>query len=164
MPLLRQYQMKNMHKIVSFFFLIWAIFVLSSCAKMMHPDFDQPVVTLRSFKMVSQESVTPGFEIGLHVINPNRDSLQLQGIYYTVAIEGYDVLAAVANNLPTVEPYGEADIVLLANVDLLSGVKLISSLMQEPRESFKYSFSAKLDVGGFLSSIVVQEEGQFHLQ
>lgn len=131
---------------------------------MMNPDFDPPVVSLRTFKMLPQESVTPGFEIGLHIINPNRDPLDLEGIYYTVAIEGYDVLAGVANNLPTVEPYGEADIVLQANVDLFKGIKLISSLMQGPRESFKYSFAAKLDVGGFLSNIVVQEEGEFNLR
>lgn len=153
-----------MHKLFNFFFSIWVICFFSGCAGMMNPDFDPPVVSLRSFKMLAQESVSPGFEIGLHIINPNRDPLNLKGIYYTVAVEGYDVLAGVANDLPTVEPYGEADIVLLANVDLFRGIKLISSLMQEPRESFKYSFSAKLDVGGFLSNIVVQEEGEFNLR
>ncbi len=131
---------------------------------MMQSDFEQPVVTLRSFQMLSRDSVSPGFAIGLHILNPNRDALNLEGIYYTVAVEGYDVLAGVANDLPTVEPYGEADIDLQANVDLIQGIKLLSSLMQEPRESFKYSFSAKLDLGGFLSSIVVQEEGQFDLR
>jgi LEA14-like dessication related protein len=153
-----------MQKIWSFFLSIWMVCFFSGCAGMMNSDFDPPVVSLRSFKMLQQESVSPGFEIGLHIINPNRAPLNLKGIYYTVAVEGYDVLAGVANDLPIVEPYGEADIVLLANVDLLRGIKLISSLMQEPRESFKYSFSAKLDVGGFLSNIVVQEEGEFNLR
>ncbi len=153
-----------MQNICSFFLSIWMVCFLGGCAGVMNPDFDPPVVSLRSFKMLAQESVTPGFEIGLHIINPNREPLTLKGIYYTVAVEGYDVLAGVANDLPIVEPYGEADIILLANVDLVRGIKLISSLMQEPRESFKYSFSAKLDVGGFLSNIVVQEEGEFNLR
>ena len=155
---------KNMPKNVNFLLLLWVVTFLSGCAGMMHPDFESPVVTLRSFKMLPQESVSPGFEIGLHVINPNRDPLQLQGIYYTVAIEGYDILAGVANDLPTVEPYGEADIVLHANVDVIRGFRLINSLMQEPRKLFRYSFAAKLDVEGFLSNIVVKEEGEFNLR
>lgn len=129
-----------MQKYFVLFLSVWVVFFLSGCAGMMNPDFDPPVVSLRSFKMLTQESATPGFEIGLHIINPNRDPLTLKGIYYTVAVEGYDVLAGVANDLPTVEPYGKADIVLLANVDLLRGIKLISSLMQKPRNHSNIAF------------------------
>ena len=130
----------------------------------MRPGFEPPVVSLQSFKMLPQESVSPRFEIGLHIINPNRDPLNFEGIFYTVGIEGYNVLSGVSNDLPIVEPYGEANITLLANVDLFKGIKLITSLLQEPRDTFKYSFDAKLDLGGFSPNINLQEEGEFNLR
>lgn len=143
---------------------LWVLSLLSSCAGMTNSQFEQPVVSLSSFRMLPQEMVSPKFEIGLHIINPNRESLSFEGIYYTVNIEGYDVLAGVSNNLPTVDPYGEADVLLEANVDLLKSIQLISSLMQQPRDRFKYSFNAKLDPGGLNPKITIQEDGEFNLQ
>jgi LEA14-like dessication related protein len=153
-----------MPKKFSLLLSILAVFFLCSCAGTMSPDFDPPVVSLRTFKLLPQESVSPRFEIVLHIINPNRDPLNLEGIYYTVGIEGYNVLSGVSNTLPTVEPYGDANITLEANVDLFRGIKLIASLMQEPRDTFQYSFDAKLDLGGFSPNIKVQEEGEFNLR
>jgi LEA14-like dessication related protein len=143
---------------------LWVLSLLSGCAGMTNSQFEQPVVSLSSFRMLPQEMVSPKFEIGLHIINPNRESLSFEGIYYTVNIEGYDVLAGVSNNLPTVDPYGEADVLLEANVDLLKSIRLISSLMQQPRDRFKYSFNAKLDPGGLNPKITIQEDGEFNLQ
>ena len=143
---------------------LWLLALLSGCAGMTNSQFEQPVVSLSSFRMLPQEMVSPKFEIGLHIINPNRESLSFEGIYYTVTIEGYDVLAGVSNNLPTVDPYGEADVLLEANVDLLKSIRLISSLMQQPRDRFKYSFNAKLDPGGLNPRITIQEDGEFNLQ
>ena len=153
-----------MHRIMVVILGLWVVFLLSGCAGMTNSQFEQPVVNLSSFRMLPQEMVSPTFEIGLHIINPNRESLSFEGIYYTVNIEGYDVLAGVSNNLPTVDPYGEADILLEANVDLLKSIRLISSLMQQPRDRFKYSFNAKLDPGGLNPKITIQEDGEFNLQ
>ena len=150
-----------------FFGLLLAILsfsIFSGCAGLMSSSLESPDVSLSSFKVLSQQGVSPRFEIGLHIINPNRDPLNLVGIYYTVDIEGYKVLSGVSNNLPTVEPYGEADIYLEAGIDLLSGVRLFSSLINEPRDVFNYAFSAKLDVGRFASKIIIQEKGEFNLR
>ncbi len=138
--------------------------LLSGCAGITNSHFEQPVVSLSSFRMVPQQAVSPKFEIGLHIINPNREALSFEGIFYTVTIEGYDVLAGVSNDLPTVDPYGEADITIDASVDLVKSIRLISSLMQQPRDRFKYSFKAKLDPGGLNPRITIQEDGEFDLQ
>ena len=138
--------------------------LLSGCAGITNSHFEQPVVSLSSFRMVPQQAVSPKFEIGLHIINPNRQALSFEGIFYTVTIEGYDVLAGVSNDLPTVDPYGEADITIDASVDLVKSIRLISSLMQQPRDRFKYSFKAKLDPGGLNPRITIQEDGEFDLQ
>lgn len=153
-----------MFRVMAVILGVWVVSLLSGCAGMTNSQFEQPVVSLSSFRMLPQGMVSPKFEIGLHIINPNRESLSFDGIYYTVNIEGYDVLAGVSNNLPTVDPYGEADVLLEANVDLLKSIRLISSLMQQPRDRFKYSFNAKLDPGGLNPRITIQEDGEFNLQ
>jgi LEA14-like dessication related protein len=143
---------------------LWLVSLLGGCAGMTNPHFEPPVVSLSSFRMVPQQAVSPTFEIGLHIINPNREPLSFEGIYYTVNIEGYDILAGVSNDLPTVDPYGEADVTLEAGVDLVKSIRLISSLMQQPRDRFTYSFKAKLDPGGLNPRITIQEDGEFSLQ
>ena len=153
-----------MHKLLGILLLVMSLSIFSGCAGITPNRFEPPDVSLHTFKMLPQDGVTPRFEIGLHIINPNRESLNIEGIYYTVDIEGYKVLAGVANNLQSVEPYGQADITLVANVDLIKGIRLISSLMQAPRDVFSFSFNAKLDPGGFAPKIVVQEEGEFNLR
>jgi len=153
-----------MYKLLGYLLLLLSLSFLSGCAGLSNHHFEPPDVSLHRFNMLPQDGVTPQFEIGLHIINPNREPLNLEGIYYTVAIEGYKVLAGVSNSLPTVEPYGQADISLVANVDLIKGIRLISSLMQDPRDVFTFSFNAKLDPGGLAPKIVISEEGEFNLR
>jgi hypothetical protein len=107
------------------------------------------------FKVLPQEGITPRFEIGFRIINPNLDPLNF---------EGHRVLAGVSDNLPTVAPYGEANITLEATVDLIKGIQFISALINKPRDTFKYSFNAKLDPGGITPKIIIKEEGEFNLR
>lgn len=153
-----------MTKHLNLFFSFFTVFLLCNCAGTISPDFEPPVVSLHTFRMLPSESVTPRFEIGLHILNPNSDPLRFEGIFYSVDIEGYKVLSGVSNDLPTIEPYSEANIILEANVDLFKGVKLISSLLQDPRDTFQYNFKAKLDLQGFSPNIYIKEEGQFNLR
>lgn len=147
-----------------FFLLYFLLFLLlKGCATPINPHFEPPVVTLSTFRVLPQQNITPTFEIGLNILNPNRDPLDLKGLYYTVTIEGFKVLAGVSNDLPRVEPYAQAEVVLLANVDLISGIKFFSALVNEPREVFSYSFNAKLDPGGFNPKILIQEKGEIDL-
>ncbi len=136
---------------------------LSGCAGRMNPNFEPPVVSLHTFRALPQQGMTPTFEIGLNILNPNRDPLELEGIYYTVSIEGYQVLAGVSSDLPTVPAYGQSDISLLANVDVIGGINFFASLISDPREVFEFSFNAKLDPGGFNPKILIQEKGEFSL-
>ena len=141
-------------------FVFILLTLLVGCAGM-KPGYESPSVGLRSFRLLPQEGIFPRFEIGLHLVNPNAISLPLNGIFYTVKIEGHKVLTGVANDLPTVEPYGEADILLEASVDLLQGVGLFQTLMSQPQTTLDYVFDAKIDVGSFGSDIRIQEKGQF---
>ncbi len=72
---------------------------LSACATL-GPDYEEPTVTLSSFKAIPSEGMIPAFEIGLRIINPNSRPLNLEGIVYTVSLEGYELDQGGRQGLP----------------------------------------------------------------
>ena len=144
----------------SFLALLLMMLILSGCARF-SSHYEELTVGLKTFRLIPTKAIIPTFEIGLHIINPNREPLDISGVYYTVAIEGHKVLAGVASDLPEIKGYGEGDITIEATVDLLSGAKLIRSLLVQPTSTFQYTFNAKLDLGPFIPTMNIEEKGQF---
>lgn len=142
--------------VLSFFLLIFG------CAGL-EPGFEKPTVGLSSFRFLPSQGVAPRFEIGLHIVNPNRIPLKLRGVVYSVTLDGHRVLTGVSNDLPEVAAYGEADVVLTATADLLRSVSLLSALVKQPRDAVDYQLDATLDIGGLMPRIHLQETGQISL-
>lgn len=142
---------------------VFVVLVLAGCSGL-RPGYETPTVTLSSFRALPSEGVLPSFEIGLHIVNPNRESLALEGLSYTVSLEGHELIKGVANELPVIEGYGEGDIVLTGTANLFSGIRLITELLNERREVFRYAFEAKLDLGAFRPAIRVRESGEISLR
>jgi LEA14-like dessication related protein len=140
---------------------IQAVTVLLLVACVTTPnDFEKPSVSVTSFIPKNIRGITPQFEIVLHVTNPNRKPLKLQGMSYTIHLDGNKVMSGVANDLPTIEAYGEADIKLDATADLLGGFQLITGFMNKNNASIEYEFNARLDVGMFTPRIEVSKKGK----
>jgi len=127
---------------------------------------EPPSVFLQSFRSVPGGSDTglPAFEIVLRVINPNPESLALQGVVYSVQLDGARLIEGVANDLETVEGYGEGLITLTAGVDLIGGARLLADLMNRRRSQFEYSVEARLDPVGFSRDVRVRETGEIDLR
>ncbi|MEH6651383.1 MAG: LEA type 2 family protein [Motiliproteus sp.] len=143
--------------------LLLTLMLLHGCASL-QPNFENPTVTINSFEVLPSSGMLPRFAIGLHVINPNRTPLTLQGLVYTVAIEDHKILTGVANDLPKIEAYGEGDIRVEASVDLLEGLGLLSGLMrQQQGSSVEYTLNARLNVSNLLPDIEISDSGQIDL-
>jgi hypothetical protein len=153
---------QNSRLSLSFLMLCFSSLVLQGCASM-GPDYEQPTVTLKSFRALPSEGMVPGFEIGLNILNPNAGSFQLQGVVYTVSIQGHEVVKGVGKDFPVVEAYSEETIKLTAAANLFAGVRLIMDLMNSPNENLEFEFEAKLDTGGLGRSIRIKEKGSFRL-
>jgi hypothetical protein len=144
------------------FVLVFSFLMLTSCATL-DPDYEEPTVTINSFRALPSEGMVPAFEIGLHILNPNSSSFQLEGIVYTVSIQGHDVVKGVGKDFPLIEGYSEQTVKLTAIANLFAGMRLIMDLMNSPNKDLEYEFEAKLDTGGFGPSIKVREKGSFRL-
>ncbi len=147
---------------IAVFLLCFLYALLQGCATL-DPDYEQPTVTLKSFRALPTEGMVPSFEIGLNVLNPNASSFQLQGVVYTVSIQGHDVVKGVGKDFPVVEGYSEETIKLTAAANLFAGVRLIMDMMRSPNENLEFEFEAKLDTGGLGRSIRIKEKGSFRL-
>lgn len=134
----------------------------AGCAGL-RPGFESPTLNISSFRALPSEGMVPRFRIVLYVVNPNRSPLKLQGITYTVDLEGHRIITGVANDLPVIDGYGDGEIVVNAGVDLISSIQLIADLMNQPRDSFAYDLEAKMDIGGFYPRISVRETGTIAL-
>lgn len=137
----------------------WA---LAACTTL-SPDYEQPTVTLNSFRALPSEGMTPTFEIGLRVINPNPHPLALAGVVYTIAVQGHELVKGVGKDFPVIEGYSQQDITLAASANLLAGIRFIGDLMQTDSDTLEYSFEAKLDLQGMYPSIRIREHGAFNV-
>jgi LEA14-like dessication related protein len=140
----------------------FAVFTVTGCASL-YPQFEAPEVTVSSVRALPSKSISPRFEIGLHIINPNRSALRLHGISYRLRLEGYDMLTGVAKNLPTIDGYSEKNITLIATISLMDSMRFIAELMDTRPDTITYDLTVKLDAGGIHVPIHVEKKGTIDL-
>ena len=130
---------------------------------MLDLDYEQPTVALSSFKVLPSDGGLPSFEIGLRVINPNRQALSLEGIVYTVSLQGHEIVKGVGKDFPVIESYSQGELKLTGSPNLLAGIRLFTEMMSDPQQKLSYEFEARLDVGGLYPSIRIKEGGLLNL-
>ena len=146
----------------------WALFsflilFISGCATL-QPGYETPVVSITSFEAIPTQGMMPQFQIGLHIINPNRSPLVLKGVSYTISLEGHKIMTGVSNELPRIEAYGEGDVVLKASVDFFSSIGFFTDLIRtQGKDKISYSLNAKLDAGTLHPLIRVTRKGRISL-
>lgn len=130
----------------------------------MLPGYEEPTITVSSFRALPSDGLIPDFEIGLRVINPNRVALKLQGVSYTVGLGGHQLIKGVGNQLPVIPAYGEGDLLLTASANMLGGIRLVSEMINNPADKMAYDFEAKLDSGIFRRAIRIRDAGEISLR
>jgi LEA14-like dessication related protein len=134
---------------------------VTACAYAPSFSYDKPEVNVTGIDLIPSDSLSPRFRIHLNVQNPNSRPLPLKGISYKVSVSGFKVVSGVTNQLPTIPAYSARDIELEANTNVVSSLRLVNKLITRQAERVTYTLDAKLDVGTFLPTIRVKEEGQF---
>jgi LEA14-like dessication related protein len=144
-------------------FVLCGLLLLTGCATL-QSDFKEPGVSLVSITPQIKNLFAPEFDVVLRVTNPNRQALDIAGLSYTVHLQGNKLIAGVANELPMIAAYGEADISLRATADLMGGINLLSDFLNQPGEQFDYEFNADIDLGTLYPMVRVQRSGVISLR
>ena len=155
--------MKAISPLFQCFFVSVLLAVMAGCASMV-ADVDPPKVTLDSFRALPSEGGAPRFEIKLRVINPNKQSLDIAGISYSVEIKGKELISGVSSDVPLIEGYSEEVVTLEAGLQLFQLLRLLTSLGSTATDKLEYRFLAKIDFKGFVPTQRVEETGEISLQ
>lgn len=143
--------------------ILGALLMLAGCASL-SPYPDPPTVNVTSFALAPESAgMTPRFRVGLNVVNPNRRELTLVGMSYSVELEGTRILNGATSELPVIPAYGSADFSVDLSPDLLGSALLLSDLLGRQRDRLSFSFKGRLDVGGWVPDIRVEESGELNL-
>lgn len=138
---------------------LWAC-LCAGCTTL-RPDFEKPSVSVTSFKPLTDQGLTPRFEIGMRVVNPNATKLNLRGMSYKIFLNDYEVVEGAANELPAVQAYGEAEFNVIATVGLMEGIRFVNGLLQNKSGQIAYRFQTKLDIGAMTPAIRIEKTGRF---
>ncbi|RLA45349.1 MAG: hypothetical protein DRQ97_09860 [Gammaproteobacteria bacterium] len=141
-----------------FFWLV----LLTGCAGLT-PQLDPPKVSIDSFTSLPSSGGAPRFEIKLRVANPNKQTLDIAGISYSVELLGKEVISGVTNDVPTIEGYSEEVVTLEAGLQLFQLLRLLSSLGRTQADALDYRLSAKIDFNGFIPTQRIEETGEITL-
>ena len=144
--------------------LVLAALVLGSGCQTIPSDLREPGVRLQSITPRASGGVLPNFEIVLEVSNPNRVALEAEGLTYSLTLQGYRVIDGVAADLPRIPAYESREVRIDARADLLSGLGLITELLESPAEPIRYRFDAEIDLGKFYPALRVRRDGSVMLR
>ncbi|RRJ84053.1 LEA type 2 family protein [Aestuariirhabdus litorea] len=148
-----------LHRLVLFLLLL----VLGGCASL-QPDYEKPRLSVTSIQLLPADGLSQRFKIGLRILNPNPSELALSGIFYSMSLEGYELLSGASGQIGTVPAYGEKDFSVTAATDVLNGARLLHQLLSSPRDKLDYSFKGRLDLSNWwVPSVRVEETGEIPL-
>ena len=134
------------------------VFLAAGCTTL-RPGFETPSVDVTSFRLLPSHALTPSFEIGMRIVNPNAVELNLRGMSYKVFLNDYQVVAGAANDLPVVPAYGDAEFKVTATVGLIESMRFVNDMLQNAGGQVAYRLEAKLDIGAMVPAIRVEKSG-----
>ena len=73
-------------------------------------------------------------------------------------VEGNRILNGAEPNLPRIEGYSSADIIIQASPDLFGSARFLNQLLSGQRDELNYLFKARLDVGTLMPYINIEEK------
>jgi len=142
--------------------LVLGLNLLVGCASFT-PEIDPPKISLLSLRSIPVEGGSPRFEIQLRVINPNKETLDIAGISYSIELLGRELITGVVNDVSPIAGYGEGIVTLDAGLQLLELFRLMVSLGTASSEPLAYRFTAKIDFNGFIPTQRLEDSGEITL-
>lgn len=142
--------------------VLLAFVLVSGCATLT-PSYETPEVQLTKIELLPSRGFEQRFLIGLRLVNPNRFELKLNGLSYSLTLQGHKIVSGVSSDMSPVAAYGEADISVEAGISLISGLRFFNELISNPSQTFNYELDTKLDSGWWLTPIHITESGSISL-
>ena len=150
----------RMHNVVKRALLALFTFIaLAGCA-LIKPSVEPPTVVLESLRLLPANGLNQRFELGLRVINPNDRPLPINGMSYHVALNGYELINGVSDNIPAIGAFSETSFKLQASTNLFEALRFVNNFLGgQPRGDLNYRLRADISVAGLMRPVSVEETG-----
>jgi LEA14-like dessication related protein len=96
-------------------------------------------------------------------VNPNNFPLTLEGVVWSLDIEGRRVITGAGNSLPVIAAYSEGQVRLQATASIFNATRVIIELARQNNANVDYVLEVTLDPNGLRPKIHVKESGTFSL-
>lgn len=139
-----------------------AMLVLLTACSVLSP-IEKPNIAITSLNMGSSNGFQQQLLVGLQLDNPNGFSLNLERLRYTISLAGNSLAGGRFSDAVMIPANDRASIVVPVDVNLLSGLGLIRSLMSTAGDiDYELSLTAAVENFG-LGDITVNKSGNIGL-
>jgi len=133
----------------------------TGCASL--TSLETPELKVTSFRVLEQESASleQRFAVGLRVINPNNRDIDVDGIDFSLDLNGRQLARGVSDEPFRLPRLGEAETSVVVSTSLLDMLRQAVELGQQEEDTLKYRLRGRLHLGGvFLRSIPFDYSGK----
>lgn len=127
-------------------FLIVICFLITACAGVTY-HADPPKVSIAGIKLLNAQLLEQAYTLTLRIQNPNETALYINGLSYTLHLNGSEFASGVSNQHIEVPAYSEK----LMAVSLVSStfgiIAQLKALGYNPKQNFNYRLSGKISLG-----------------
>lgn len=128
-----------------FLLLVFGALLITGCATMSNYP-EQPRVSLVSIQPKDMTLLEQRYGLQLRILNPNETAIPVEGLHYSLEINGREFAYGVSRQEVSIPPFGEA----LLDVDVVSNLLNVMQQVQEmsgaPQKSLQYRLSGKISL------------------
>jgi LEA14-like dessication related protein len=132
---------------------------LGACATM-SPYKESPRVSLVSIQPQEMKLLEQRFALQLRILNPNDVVIPVEGLSYSIAINGREFAYGVSQQAVEIPAFGEAllDVAVVSN--LLNVMQQLQAMSGETRNSLDYRLTGKLGLANSPVSLPFDYSGE----
>jgi len=132
---------------------------LGACATL-SPYKESPRVSLVSIQPQEMKFLEQRFALQLRILNPNNVAIPVEGLSYSIEINGREFAYGVSRQAVEIPAFGEAllDVEVVSN--LLNVMQQLQALSGETRESLDYRLKGKISLANSPLSLPFDYSGE----
>lgn len=137
---------------------LFGALTLGGCATL-PGSLTPPEVTLADLRLIDVGLFEQRFGLSLRVLNPNEVDIPVEGLSFTLELNGTDFASGVSNESVTIPRLGEA-LVDVQAVSSLTGLLHQLRRLSQGEQGIEYRIYGKLVTGGLLGSVPFDRRGE----
>jgi LEA14-like dessication related protein len=136
-----------------------AVLALAACAGF--NPIEKPTVSITNIQMAPVIGFQQKLLVGLQIDNPNGFTINLARLRYTLELQGQSLAGGSLNEAVSLPANGQAQLVVPVEVNLLSGIGVLSKILGSMQSDLDYKLSLTAAVSNFgLGDITIDKVGK----